>query len=90
MIREVTSIEHRIKYTLPYSPENVQKLYDMRNGNCTLVLKDESKGDRSPYSIESFEAFSSRGFDDLMEWASTPRWKLDRSARDNLDDTGVL
>lgn len=55
MIREVTSIEHRIKYTLPFSVENVQKLYDMRNGRCNLVIIDESRGDKPPISVESFE-----------------------------------
>ena len=41
MIMEITSIQHKFKYTLPFSPENVQKLYDMRNGKCGLD-KDET------------------------------------------------
>lgn len=36
MIMEITSIEHKMKHTLPFTPENVQKLYDMRNGKCIL------------------------------------------------------
>ena len=44
MIRELSSIEHRIKYTKPFTKENVQKLYDLKNDRCSLVLKDESRG----------------------------------------------
>jgi hypothetical protein len=86
MIREVTSIEHRKKYTLPFNAENVQKLYDMRNGNCTLVLKDESKGDKPPYSVESLEQFKNQEFDELWEMLATPIYKLDRSIKDQLND----
>jgi hypothetical protein len=78
MIREVTSIEHRRKYTLPFTPEILDKLYAMRNGQCSMVLKDDSK-DRPPYSMESFEHTKTREFDELWDWASTPRTKLDRS-----------
>jgi hypothetical protein len=42
MIREVTSIEHRRKYTVPFKAETVQKLYDMKNGSYSLAIKDES------------------------------------------------
>ena len=86
MIREVETIEHRPKYLLPFTAEAAQKLYDMRNGNCTLVLKDESKGDKSPISVESFDQFKRLEFDELWEMVSTPRYKLDRSAKDNLND----
>jgi hypothetical protein len=80
MIREVESISHSTKYLLPFSAENAQKLWDMRgNGNCTLVLKDESKGDKHPFSVESFEHFKSREFDELFEMLSTPKYKMDRS-----------
>jgi hypothetical protein len=78
MIREVTSIEHRIKYTLPFSVENVQKLYDMTNGRCNLVIMDESRGERPPYSVESFEHFRTREFDVLWDLVATPgtRWTV--------------
>jgi hypothetical protein len=87
MIREVTGIEHRVKYTLPFSAENAQKLWDMRNGNCTLVLKDESKGDKPPYSVDSIERFKTFEFDELWEMIATPVYKLDRSIKDQLNDT---
>jgi hypothetical protein len=50
MIREVESISHSTKYLLPFTAENAEKLWNMRNGNCTLILKDESKGDKHSYS----------------------------------------
>jgi hypothetical protein len=56
MIREVTSIEHRKKYTMPFTAENFQKLYDMKNGQCSLAIKDETR-DRPPYSVESPDHF---------------------------------
>jgi hypothetical protein len=87
MILEITSIEHNIKYTLPFTPENAQKLYDMRNGSCSLVIKDESRGDKPPYEVASFEHFKSRSFDELWEWAITPRFSLDRSVKDQLQDS---
>jgi hypothetical protein len=89
MIREVESISHSTKYLLPFSAEAAEKLWNMRNGNCTLILKDESKGDKYAYSVESFEHFKSREFDELFQWISTPKYKMDRSYGDRLDDTGV-
>ena len=41
MIREVADIGHKIKYTEPFKPETVQKLFDMRDGDCGLVIMDE-------------------------------------------------
>ena len=74
MIRELDHIEHRPKYTLPFSAENVQKLYDMRNGKCSLVLKDETV-DKPPYEIPKLETFKNSSFPELFEWASTPQYK---------------
>jgi hypothetical protein len=82
-ILEITSIGHRMKYTLPFTSENCDALYGMRNGSCSLVLKDESK-DRPPYSIDSFDHLKTREFDELWDMLSTPRTKLDRSYKDNL------
>ena len=66
MIRELDHIEHRPKYTLPFSPDNVQKLYDMRNGKCSLVLKDETV-DKPPYNIPKLESFKNSRFEELFE-----------------------
>lgn len=87
MIREIKNIEHRKKYTLPFTAENVQKLYDMRNGRCNLVIIDESRGDKPPVSVESLEHFKTRQFDELWDMVAIPRYKMDRSYGDHLDDT---
>ena len=62
MIREVKNIQHRIKYTPPFTPGNVQNLYNMKNGHCSLVLKGEASGDKPPISVssENFEHFKTR------------------------------
>jgi hypothetical protein len=67
MIREITSIEHNIKYTLPFTKENIQKLYNLKNGRCSLVLMDESRGNKPPYEVESFEHFKTMEFDGLWD-----------------------
>jgi hypothetical protein len=79
MVLQVTSFEHRTKYTLPYKPENIQKLYDMRNGKCSLILKDESGSDHPPVEVTTFEAFKSRPWDELWEMVTTPRYKMEPS-----------
>jgi hypothetical protein len=85
MILEIADIQHKMKYTLPFTPENLDALYAKRNGQCILVLKDESK-DRPPYSLDSFEHLRTRTFDELWEWAITPKFSLDRSVKDQLQD----
>jgi hypothetical protein len=35
----------------PFTPENCDALYAMRNGSCNLVLKDEPR-DKPPYSLD--------------------------------------
>ena len=59
----------------------------MRNGRCNLVIIDESKGEKPPISVESFEHFKTREFDELWDLVATPRDKMDRSYGDHLDDT---
>jgi hypothetical protein len=76
ILRQFERIEHRITYTEPYKPETIQRLYDMREGSCTLILKDESRGDKSPISIESFEDFRDKPFDELWKLATTPKTTL--------------
>jgi len=85
----ITSIGHGMKYTLPFTAENCDAVYSMRNGRCALVLKDESK-DKPPYAIDSYNHLKTREFDELWEMLSTPKYKMDRSYGDRLDDTGVL
>ena len=54
--------------------------------NVVLVLKDECQRIRPPYSIDSFEHLKTRNFDELWDWATTPRTKMDRSVNDQLQD----
>jgi hypothetical protein len=82
---EITSIRHTMKYTLPFTGENCDALYAKRNGKCILVLKDESQ-DRPPYSMDSFDHLKTRTWDELWDWATTPRTKMDRSVNDQLQD----
>lgn len=87
MINVIDILEKRIKYTEPFKPETVQKLYDMKNGNCSLVLIDESGAAHPPVGIPKNRLKHSRigHFEELWEWATTPRYKMDRSYGDNLD-----
>ena len=90
MIREVTDIGHKIKYTEPFKPETVQKLFDMRDGDCGLVIMDESGvGDKPPYSIPTLHQFMEVPFEELISWASTPNYKLDRSYKDQLEASHI-
>jgi hypothetical protein len=88
MINVIDRLERRIKYTVPFKPETVQQLYDMKDGNCSLVLIDEFGAAHTPVGIpkESFEAFKNRPFEDLWQDAITPKYKMDRSYGDNLDN----
>ena len=81
MVREVINVESRITYTEPFKPETVQKLYDTRNGKCTLVLKDESS-DVAPVSVISLNDFMTRPFDELSDYLHTPRQKFEPSSTD--------
>jgi predicted metal-dependent hydrolase len=68
MIREVFDIEHKIKYTEPLKPETVQKLFDMRDGDCALIIKDETGiGEKPPYSIPTLHQFMNTPFQELFE-----------------------
>jgi hypothetical protein len=91
MISVIDRLEMRIKYTEPFKPETIQRLYDMRNGNCSLVMIDESGPAHPPVGIPStsFEAFKNNPFDELWEWAITPKYKMDRSYGDNLDNSHI-
>ena len=69
MILEISSIGHTMKYTLPFTSENVDSLYAKRNGKCMRVLQDQSQ-DKPPYEIPKLESFKISSFSELFEWAS--------------------
>jgi hypothetical protein len=89
LVRTIDRLERRIKYTEPFTPETAQKLYDMKNGKCRLCVIDESGGDHPPVSVPSFEHFKTTPFDELWGMVTTPRFKMDRSYRDNLDNSHI-
>jgi hypothetical protein len=62
MVSVIDRLEKRIKYTEPFKPETAQKLYDMKNGKCGLVLIDGSS-DHPGVGDIPFEAFKSTPFD---------------------------
>jgi hypothetical protein len=76
-IREVINIEHRAKYTEPFKPETVQQLYDMKNGKCALILKDET-ADIPPREVLSLSDFMNRPFDELLDYL-TPKASSNQS-----------
>jgi hypothetical protein len=61
----------------------------MKNGRCSLVVIDESGGDHPPVSVPSFENFKTRPFDELWELVTTPKYKMDRSYGDSLDNSHI-
>ena len=47
-----------------------------------LVIKNEGT-DESPRLITNHEDFKNRQFDELWEWATTPKFSLDRNIKIN-------
>jgi hypothetical protein len=89
MVRTIDRVVKKIKYTLPFSAEEAQKLYDMRNGGrFGVVIIDESSDHPSVGDIP-FEAFKSTPFDELWKMVTTPKYKMDRSYGDNLDNSHI-
>ena len=84
------------QYSMPFNEENLKSLYDMRPskepGSVSLILQrigyDDIPKDH-PYLIENYEDFASRPFDELWDYVSTPKYKLDRSSRDTLEASHI-
>jgi hypothetical protein len=93
----VTGIRGYVKqYDLPFNQKNLKTLYDMRPAQepssvSLSIMKLGYDGNRIdfPYQIEKYEDFASRPFDELWDYVSTPKYKLDRSARDNLEGSHI-
>jgi hypothetical protein len=76
--------------TLPFTTKNLEQLYSTCSipadrKSIFLVIKNEGT-DESPRQITNQEDFKSKPFDELWEWAITPRFSLDRSVKDQLQD----
>jgi hypothetical protein len=80
------------EYTLPFNEENFQNLYKQRptqsTSSVTLAIYSEGASDR-PRQITDPELFSKKPFDDLWLEAITPKYKLDRSYKDNLEASHI-
>jgi hypothetical protein len=80
------------EYTLPFNEENFQNLYRQRptesSSSVSMVIWAEGASDR-PRQITDPEHFAKREFDEMWEEMITPRFKLDRSYRDNLEDIHI-
>jgi hypothetical protein len=80
------------EYTLPFSQENFDKLYEQRptkeSSSISMVIKLENSPE-FPRQITNVESFSKKPFDDIWEEAITPRFRLDRSYADNLQASHI-
>jgi hypothetical protein len=80
------------EYTLPFNEENFQNLYKQRptesSSSVSMVIWAEGASDK-PRQITDPEHFARREFDEMWEEMITPRFKLDRSYRDNLEDIHI-
>jgi hypothetical protein len=75
---------------LPFTPENLGELCSTCSNPADrktifLVIKNEGT-DESPRHITNHEDLKNKSYDDLWEWATTPRFSLDRGVKDQLQD----
>lgn len=88
--RKAVSVTYIKEPTVPFTPKNLEQLYSTCSNHTdrksiSLVIKNEET-DQSPRSVTNHEEFKNRQFDELWEWATTPRFSLDRSVKDQLQD----
>ncbi|MDQ3840564.1 MAG: hypothetical protein M3297_15000 [Thermoproteota archaeon] len=88
--------ELKKQYDLPFNQKNFKTLYDMRPSSepssvSLSIMRTEYDGNRIdwPYQIEKYEDFANRPFEELGDYMSTPKYRLDRSARDNLEGSHI-
>jgi hypothetical protein len=53
------------------------------------MLVTEEDGPGGPRKIDSYETFKNRPFEDMWQEAIIPRFKLDKSYGDNLQDSHI-
>jgi hypothetical protein len=78
-----TSVIYTKEHTLSFTLENQEQLWTLRRPKICPSIK--SAGDSPDRGIERYEDFK-KPFDELWEWAITPRFSLDRSVKDQLQD----
>lgn len=75
--RKVAGMDSQVKvFEKAFNAKALDELYSLRSPTCSLTIMNvDQRGEKvgSPYSIPKFEDFRNRPFDELFEWASTPR-----------------
>lgn len=89
----IKSITH--EFTMPFTTENADKLYEMRRtkapGSVSLSIKRVGwDGDTvgHVYQVEKYEDFISKKFDDLWEYLSVPKYRSDHKESLNVSHIG--
>ncbi len=75
------------EYTVPFSAKELDKVYSLkRPGDSVSMALRVSDPSVLPRGITKYTDFRDREFDELMEWATTPKFNLDRSVKDQLSE----
>jgi hypothetical protein len=64
------------EFDKPFTAKAFDELYAMRGPMCSLIImRVDQNGEKmgNPYAMPKYEDFRNRPFDELFEWASTPR-----------------
>jgi hypothetical protein len=87
---------YKKQYDLPFNKQNLKKLYDMRPAespkSVSLSILRKGYDDitiEHPFQIVSYEDFANKPFDELWDYMSTPKYRLDRSYKDNLEASHI-
>jgi hypothetical protein len=80
---KAATVSYTKEPTLPFTLKSLEQLYAMRDPEgIELVIKDK-RINAAPRGGLTYEQFK-RPFDELWDWANTPKFNLDRSVKDNL------
>ena len=80
------------EYTLPFNEENFQNLYKQRStqsSSSVIWLYGQKAQAIDRDRLLNPEHFAKREFDEMWKEMITPRFKLDRSYRDNLESSHI-
>jgi hypothetical protein len=83
------------QYDLLFNPQNLKSLYKMRPAeepaSVPLIIQKigyDGNPLGHPYQVEKYEDFT-KPFEELWDYLSTPKFKLDRGYGDNLQDSPI-
>src|SRR5215208_8258797 len=86
------AVAETIRYILPFNAKNFDSLFEQRLGksaaSVSLTILEEGSTER-PRQITNHEKFRNTPFEDLWVDATTPKFKLDRSYKDNLEGSHI-